>query len=149
MVKGEGSRMKPAEVNGLTRRSGGPSQRATHAATPVCPLTSRSSPQVRARTVDRNTSCFFDLPPLFPFCLSHSLLFTFLNLFPPFPPSITPSGTSKLPLCKLSRWPSLRSALECCFYIAASGGMWSLFWTARQTDGGFHAAFMRLSETFP
>ena len=65
------------------------------------------------------------------------------------PSSTASSGTSQRSLCRLSRWPSLRSALECCFYIAASGGMWSLFWTAWQTDGGFHAAFMRLSETFP
>lgn len=73
------------------------------------------------------------------------------------PPAVVylPNSLSTLPsfywssLCRLSRWPSLRSALEFCFYIAASRGMWSLFWTALQTDGGFHAAFMRLSETFP
>lgn len=85
---------------------------------------------------------FHVFPP--PFCcrLSLSALSTLLY-------SISCTGTSQLSLCRLSRWPSLRSALECCFYTAASGGMWSLFWTAQQTDGGFHAAFMRLRATFP
>lgn len=79
---------------------------------------------------------------------SRSLLLTSPPVYPPNSLSTLPSS-HWLSLCTLSRWPSLRSALEFCFYIAASGGMWSLFWTARQTDGGFHAAFMRLSETFP
>lgn len=70
----------------------------------------------------------------------HSSLILFPVAHPP---------SARLSLWSLSRRPSLRSALECCFYIAASGGMWSFFWTALQTDGGFHAAFMRLSETFP
>lgn len=70
----------------------------------------------------------------------HSSLILFPVAHPP---------SARLSLWSLSRRPSWRSALECCFYIAASGGMWSLFWTALQTDGGFHAAFMRLSETFP
>lgn len=96
--------------------------------------------------------CLMSFSSLF-VVVSPLLLLTFppvyLILFPPSHPPSGSSGTSQFSLCRLSRWPSLRSALECCFYIAASGGMWSLFWTARQTDGGFHAAFMRLSETFP
>lgn len=69
------------------------------------------------------------------FLCGPSVLLTFPPVYLPnslstIPSSIGVSGTSQLSLCRLSRWPSLRSALECCFYIAASGGMWSLFWTA-------------------
>lgn len=76
----------------------------------------------------------FDFPVsnLFFFLCGPSVLLTFPPVYLPnslstIPSSIGVSGTSQLSLCRLSRWPSLRSALECCFYIAASGGMWSLF----------------------
>ena len=149
------------EVNGLTQGSGrrGPEGDPLPVLSVWC-LKVRSTGS-ETGLLTRKICCFdFTLSCLFllPFC-SRSSLLTFSTPSPPpvylphslstLPSSIGSSGTSQLSLCRLSRWPSLRSALECCFYIAASGGMWSLFWTARQTDGGFHAAFMRLSEIFP
>lgn len=125
-----GESRRGGEVNGLIPRSGRRGPRATHTS-PVCLVLQGQVYQVRNRTVDRKISCF-DLTPsrlsLSPFFVvaSRSLLLTS-------PPVYLPNSLSTLPsshwlsLCTLSRWPSLRSALEFCFYIAASGGMWSLF----------------------
>lgn len=130
-----GESQRGGEVNGLIEGSGRRGQRATHAS-PVCLVLQGQVYQVRSRSVDRKICCF-DLtlsrlsPPFFAVA-SPSLLLTFPPVYLPnslstLPSSVGSSGTSQFSLCRLSRWPSLRSALECCFYIAASGGMWSLF----------------------
>lgn len=138
------------EVNGLIQRS---SRRWPALVLPVCRHKVRAGRSQTGPLTGRSAALIWIFHVILPFCCHRSLLLTAPSVYLPnslsTPCSISRSGTSQLSLCSLSRWPSSRSALECCFYIAASGGMWSRFWTARQTDGGFHAAFMRLGETFP
>jgi len=155
-AEGRRRQERSQEVNGLIQRVGGRGQRATRVCF-VCRVLQGHVQQVRKKQDcwQGNVVALIWLslsPPLLlspvPLCRSQIPLVCRPNSLPTLHSSIGASGTSQFSLCRLSRWPSLRSALECCFYIAASGGMWSLFWTARQTDGGFHAAFMRLRTTF-
>lgn len=84
----------------------------------------------RHSPIDRKKRCFDSTLSrlFFVFCLSRTCcLHSLLNLFP----------HCRLPAVHLAQHPShcafraaglsLGSALECCFHITASGGMWSLF----------------------
>lgn len=86
-----GTSRRGGEVNGLIPRSVRRGLRATHATGPVCPVLQGQVHQVKSKTVDRKISCF-DLTPSLSLsfsplsvalCCSHSLLFTYLILFPP------------------------------------------------------------------
>lgn len=123
----EGEEPGAGEVNGLIEGSG---RREGQRATFVCDCFKVTSTPSETGPLTGKFAAFF-LSFFFFFaarlCCLHSLLFTHLMLFPPsHPPSACLAHPSSH-CAGLSRWPSLRSALECCFHITASGGMWSLF----------------------
>lgn len=117
------------------RRSGSQGLRVTHAS-PVCLVLQGQVCPVRNRTVDWRKMLF---------SLSLSLSADYIPLvYLPCSLSTLPSS-HWLSLCRLSR-SLLKISIRIGFYAAASGGMYRLSGIVWQTDGGFHATFMRLSE---
>lgn len=122
------------EVNGLIKRSGSRGLRVTHAS-PVCRLSQGQVCQVSQQDCWLKKTLFLSDSP--------SADYT--------PLVYLPCSLSTLPsshwfsLCRLSR-SLFKISIRIGFYTTASGGMYSLFGIVWQTDGGFHATFMRLSE---